>query len=146
MTQDRSIIFFDGVCNLCNSSIDFVLKRDKKDKFLVGALQDDLSRKILADHQVKEAYLDSIILLEDGVIYYKSTAALRIARHLSGLWPVFYPLIIVPKVLRDSVYDWIGTNRYKWFGKKNTCRLPTPEEKAKFLSEDDVKHAHCYQR
>jgi len=138
MTQSRSIIFFDGVCNLCNSSIDFVIRRDKKNKFLVGALQDEVSKKVLANYRVREDYLDSIILLEDGVIFYKSTAALKIAKHLSGLWPALYPLIIVPKALRDVVYDWIGSNRYKWFGKKNTCRLPTHEEKAKFLSEEKL--------
>lgn len=135
MTKARSIIFFDGVCNLCNASIDFIMKRDQSNHFLVGALQDDFSKKVLSNYQVKENYLDSLVLLEEGKIFYKSTAALRIARNLSGLWPIFYPLIIIPKWLRDPVYDWIGRNRYRWFGKKNTCRLPTPEERAKFLSE-----------
>ncbi len=135
MTKARSIIFFDGVCNLCNASIDFIMKRDQSNHFLVGALQDDFSKKVLSNYQVKENYLDSLVLLEEGKIFYKSTAALRIARNLSGLWPIFYPLIIIPKWLRDPVYDWIGRNRYRWFGKKNTCRLPTPEDRAKFLSE-----------
>lgn len=137
MKNHKSIIFFDGVCNLCNASIDFIIKRDRKNRFLVGALQDQFSRKILSDHQVKADYLDSLVLLEDQKVYYKSTAALKIARQLSGLWPVFYPLIFLPKWLRDPVYDWIGKNRFRWFGKKNTCRLPSPEERAKFLNSEN---------
>lgn len=135
MSQPKSIIFFDGVCNLCNASIDFVIQRDKEDHFLVGALQDDFSKKILSKFKVKEDYLDSIVLLEKGEIFYKSTAALKIARNLSGLWPALYPLIFLPKSLRDPIYNCIGKNRYKWFGKKSTCRLPTPAEQTKFLSK-----------
>lgn len=138
MIQAKSIIFFDGVCNLCNASIDFVIQRDKYDQLLVGALQEDLSRKILSNFKVREDYLDSLVLLEKGVIYYKSSAALKIAKHLSGLWPALYLLIFIPKFLRDPIYNWIGNNRYRWFGKKNTCRLPTPAEKAKFLSEETI--------
>jgi predicted DCC family thiol-disulfide oxidoreductase YuxK len=141
MIQTKSIIFFDGVCNLCNASIDFIIQRDKDDHFLVGALQEDLSKNILSRYNVREDYLDSLVLLEKEEIYFKSTAALKIARNLSGLWPAFYPLIFLPKQLRDPVYDWIGSNRYRWFGKKNTCRLATPEEKAKFLSEETVTQA-----
>ncbi|MFC3415684.1 thiol-disulfide oxidoreductase DCC family protein [Algoriphagus hitonicola] len=137
MSLSKSIIFFDGVCNLCNTSIDFIINRDRKDRFLVGALQDQFSKKILASYQVKADYLDSLVLLEDEKIFYKSTAALKIAKHLSGLWPALYPLIFLPTWLRDPVYDWIGKNRYRWFGKKNTCRLPSPEEEAKFLSGEN---------
>lgn len=136
MSPEKSIIFFDGVCNLCNASIDFILKRDHKERFLVGALQDDFSKKVLRHYQVKEDYLDSLVLLENDKVYYKSTAALRIAKALSGLWPVLYPLILLPSWLRDPIYDWIGRNRYRWFGKKNTCRLPSPEEQAKFLNKE----------
>lgn len=136
MTQTKSIVFFDGVCNLCNASIDFIIQKDSKNQFLVGALQDSFSKAILSVHKVDEDYLDSLVLLEEDQIYYKSTAALKIARKLSGIWPIFYPLIYLPTWLRDPVYDFIGKNRYRWFGKKNTCRIPTPEEKAKFLSQD----------
>ncbi|RAI91981.1 thiol-disulfide oxidoreductase DCC family protein [Algoriphagus yeomjeoni] len=137
--SDKSIIFFDGVCNLCNTSIDFVIQRDKKDHFLVGALQEDFSRQILSKFEVREDYLDSIVLVEKGEIYYKSTAALKIARNLSGLWPALYTFILLPKFVRDPIYDWIGANRYRWFGKKNTCRLASPEEKAKFLSKENLE-------
>ncbi|PZX51886.1 putative DCC family thiol-disulfide oxidoreductase YuxK [Algoriphagus ratkowskyi] len=138
MTLTKSIIFFDGVCNLCNASIDFVIQRDTMDHFLVGALQEDLSIEILAKYKVREDYLDSLVLLEKGQIYYKSTAALKIARKLSGFWPALYPLILLPKFLRDSIYNWIGSNRYRWFGKKSTCRLPSPAEKEKFLSSETI--------
>jgi predicted DCC family thiol-disulfide oxidoreductase YuxK len=133
----KSIIFFDGVCNLCNASIDFIIQRDKKDRFLVGALQDEWSKKVLSKYGVKRDYLDSLVLLENQEIFYKSTAALKIAKSLSGLWPVFYPLIVLPQEFRNVIYDWIATNRYRWFGKKSTCRLPSPEEKVKFLSEEN---------
>lgn len=141
MTQTKSIVFFDGVCNLCNASIDFIIQKDNKNQFLVGALQDTFSKQILAGHQVKQDYLDSLVLLEEDQIFYKSTAALKIARKLSGIWPIFYPLIYLPTWLRDPVYDFIGKNRYRWFGKKNTCRIASPEEKAKFLSQETYPSA-----
>ncbi|AMQ57984.1 thiol-disulfide oxidoreductase DCC family protein [Algoriphagus sanaruensis] len=129
----KSIILFDGVCSLCNASIDFVLKRDKHNRFLVGALQSEAGRKLKEAHQIPEEYFDSLILIENGQAFFKSTGALKIAKDLSGIWPILYPLIFLPKGLRDPIYDWIGKNRYRWFGKKETCRLPSPEEKEKFL-------------
>lgn len=137
MSKQQSIIFFDGVCNLCNASIDFVIRHDSNDHFLVGALQDNFSKKILSNFQVDPNYLDSIVLLEEGKIYYKSTAALKIAKKLKGISSLLYPLIYLPRGLRDPIYSWIGNNRYSWFGKKNTCRLPSPEEKSKFLTPDN---------
>lgn len=133
MILNKSVILFDGVCNLCNSSIDFIIKRDKMDRFKVGALQEAAGKELLSKFKVNTEYLDSLILIEGEEIYFRSTAALKIARNLSGLWPLFYGFIIVPSSLRDGIYDWIGKNRYRWFGKKNTCRLPTPEERAKFI-------------
>lgn len=136
MSTMKSLIFFDGVCTLCNNSIDFIIRKDNKGRFLVGSLQDEYSKKILSKYDVQEGYLDSLVLLEKDEVYYRSTAALKIARHLSGLWPIFYPLILLPRFLRDPVYDWIGQNRYRWFGKKDSCRIPTPEEKGKFISPE----------
>lgn len=136
--RDKSIILFDGVCNLCNSSIDFILKRDKNNRFLVGALQEEAGRIILEKFNTQVDYLDSLVLVEEGKIYFRSTAALKISRHLSGLWPLLYGFILLPAFLRDPIYDWIGKNRYRWFGKKSTCRLPSPEEKAKFLTLDKL--------
>lgn len=133
MILNKSVILFDGVCNLCNSSIDFIIKRDKKDCFKVGALQEAAGKELLSKFEVNPEYLDSLVLIEGEEIYFRSTAALRIARNLSGLWPLFYGFIVLPSSIRDGIYDWIGKNRYRWFGKKNTCRLPTPEERAKFI-------------
>lgn len=133
MIENKSVILFDGVCNLCNASIDFIIKRDKKDQFRVGALQEAAGKDLLSKFEVNPEYLDSLVLIESEEIFFRSTAALKISRNLSGLWPIFYGLIILPVGFRDRIYDWIGKNRYRWFGKKNTCRLPTPEERAKFL-------------
>ena len=138
MTDAKSIIFFDGVCTLCNASIDFILKRDHKNRFLVGALQEPTSKKVLANFQVDPSYLDSLVLVENGKIYFRSTAALRIAKKLNGPWSFFYILIVIPAFIRDPVYDWIGKNRYRWFGKKSTCRIPSAEERQKFLSEENL--------
>lgn len=131
--EKYDIVMFDGVCNLCNDAVDFIIVRDKKDKFKFGALQDETSKEILEEFDVKEDYLDSIILIRKDKIYYKSRAALEISRNLSGLWPLAYAFIIIPSFVRDPIYDWIAKNRYKWFGKRETCRFPSDEERAKFL-------------
>lgn len=133
--QDKyEVILFDGVCNLCNNSVDFVIQRDKKNRFKFGALQDPSTKKLLKDYFINSEYLDSLVLISGDQVYYKSSAALQIAKNLGGFWSVWYGLKIVPKFIRDPIYDWIAANRYKWFGKKETCRLPSPEEKEKFLS------------
>jgi predicted DCC family thiol-disulfide oxidoreductase YuxK len=132
--QDKfDIILFDGVCNLCNNAVDFVINRDKKDKFRFAALQDPSAKTILKDYDINKNYLDSIILIRGDDVFYKSKAALEIARNLNGVWPSLYIFTIVPSFIRDPIYNWIAKNRYTWFGKKNTCRIPTPQEKAKFL-------------
>ncbi|MCH7400700.1 thiol-disulfide oxidoreductase DCC family protein [Belliella kenyensis] len=132
--QDKyHIVLFDGVCNLCNDAIDFIIRNDKKNRFKVGALQDDKVKEILKNYQIDESYLDSLILVSADEVYYRSTAALKIAKNLSGLWPLLYGFIILPRFVRDPLYDWVAKNRYRWFGKKETCRLPTEEEKAKFI-------------
>lgn len=133
--QDKyEVILFDGVCNLCNNSVDFVIQRDKKNRFKFGALQDPSTKKLLKDYLINSEYLDSLVLISGDQVYYKSSAALQIAKNLGGFWSAWYGLKIVPKFIRDPIYDWIAANRYKWFGKKETCRLPSPEEKEKFLS------------
>lgn len=140
MKDGKSIILFDGVCTLCNASIDFVMKRDRTNRFLVGALQEPISKKMLSDFQVDPAYLDSLVLVEKGKIYFRSTAALRIAKRLSGAWPLFYLFIVIPAFVRDPIYDWIGKNRYRWFGMKSTCRIPSAEERNKFLSKENFPY------
>jgi predicted DCC family thiol-disulfide oxidoreductase YuxK len=133
--QDRyDLVLFDGVCNLCNQAVDFIIRRDKNDDFKVGALQDPVVKDILKTYSINENYLDSLVLIQGDRIFYKSDAALKIARKLGRGWQIFYIGILLPVALRDKIYDWIGRNRYLWFGKTETCRLPSPEEKKKFIS------------
>jgi predicted DCC family thiol-disulfide oxidoreductase YuxK len=127
------IILFDGVCNFCNSSVNFIMDRDSSNYFKFGALQSDEGQVLLKKHNQRIESFDTLILIEGDTLYTRSTAALRISKKLSGLWPAFYIFIIIPKFLRDPIYNLIAKNRYKMFGKKDTCRLPTPQERAKFL-------------
>jgi predicted DCC family thiol-disulfide oxidoreductase YuxK len=131
--ENKSIIFFDGVCNLCNNSVQFIIKRDKHKRFLYASLQSDAARDILLQFKIKNSYLDSIILVENGKLYQKSTAILKIAKELNGLWKLNYGFIIIPKSIRDYVYGIIAKNRYKWFGKRSVCMIPTGEMKLRFL-------------
>ena len=131
----KSIILFDGVCNLCNSSVNFIIKHDKKKKFIFTSLQSDATKEILLQFQTKKMNKDSILLIENENIYEKSTAALKITKQLNSGYKLFYSLIIVPKFIRDFVYDKIAKNRYKWFGKKKNCMIPKKELKNRFLNE-----------
>lgn len=132
--QGYQIVLFDGVCNLCNQSVDFIVQRDGKNVFKFASLQSDFAKKLLKHFPIDAEKLDSVLLLKHGKLYQKSSAALQIARQLSGGWKLMYGFIIIPKFLRDFVYTIIAKNRYRWFGKKETCRLPTLEERAKFLT------------
>ena len=129
----HSIILFDGVCNLCNGAVNFVIKRDPRNVFKFTPLQEKQGVLLLKKHAVDARKLDSIVLIENGNVYIKSSAALRIARKMSNLWPLFFVLLIIPRFIRDGVYDFIAKNRYKWFGKKEQCMIPTPGLREKFL-------------
>ena len=129
-----AIILFDGVCNFCNDSVNFIIKNDKKNYFKFAPLQSEIGEKLLAEHQIDREKTDSVIVVENEKAYTHSTAALRIAKNLGGIWSFAYAFIIVPKFIRDAAYNLIARNRYKWFGKKDACMMPTPEIKAKFLS------------
>ncbi len=125
---------FDGVCNLCNSSVQFVIKRDKKDLFRYAALQSEVGQKLVNQRHIDTSKVDSIILIEPGVAYYtKSDAALEIAQELGGIWKLTGVFSWIPTSIRNAIYDFVAKNRYKWFGKKDACMIPTPELKAKFL-------------
>ena len=128
------IIFFDGVCNLCNSSVNFVIRRDKKNIFHFASLQWPVARKVLAGNFPDEDNFETILYFENGKIFEKSTAVLRIARKLGFPWNLAYGFIIIPRFLSDGVYMLISRNRYKWFGKKEECMIPTAEVKNKFLN------------
>lgn len=134
--EGKKIILFDGVCNLCNSSINFIIKHDKKDIFRYASLQSEIGKKLIAERNINISELDSILLIDPKMAYYyKSTAALHIAKQLSGIYPLLSVFLILPKFFRDWIYDIIAKNRYKWFGKKESCMIPTPELKTLFIDQ-----------
>ncbi len=118
---------------ICNGAVQFILKRDKNEKFLFASLQSDASKNILLQYNVKKITLDSILIIEDGQVYDKSTAVLKISRHLNWPWTMFSIALNLPLCIRDSVYDFVGRNRYKWFGKKDSCTMMIPEYKNRFI-------------
>jgi predicted DCC family thiol-disulfide oxidoreductase YuxK len=130
---DTPIIFFDGVCNLCNSAVNFVIDRDTDKQFHFASLQSDFAKGKLDQYQVDPSLLQSILLLKKGRLYHKSGAALEIGMLLGGPWRLLLVFKIIPKFIRDFIYDWIAKNRYRWFGKRETCRVPTADLKERFL-------------
>lgn len=133
--DEDPILLFDGVCNLCNGTVQFVIARDPEAKVRFASLQSDFAKQQFKELGIPNSYLDSIVLLEDGKVFFRSTAALRLTRHLSGLWPLLRFLTVIPAPVRDLVYDWIARNRYRWFGRQETCWVPTPELKGRFVGE-----------
>lgn len=121
------------MCNLCNSSVNFVIKKDKNDVFRFAALQSEIGSQYINKFNIDPSQTDSIILIDVDKHYIKSSAALTIAKSLKGVYPLLYAFIIVPAFIRNWVYDYIAKNRYKWYGKKESCMIPTPELKSKFL-------------
>jgi len=132
--MNKNIILFDGVCNLCNSTVQFVIKNDTKNHFLFASLQSEFGQTFLKNHHLNETDFDSIILVEGNKYYMKSDAALRICEKLNFPLKTLTGFLILPKKLRDLGYDLIAKNRYKWFGKQESCWLPTQKLKSKFLS------------
>ena len=134
LPKDKKIVLFDGVCNYCNDKINFIIKNDKKDVFRFVSLQSELGQKILNHIGINPKHIDSIVLYEPGIsYYYKSTAALEIAKGLSGIFTLATVFKILPAGIRDFIYDYVAKHRYKWYGKKESCMIPTPELKSKFL-------------
>ena len=134
LPKGKKIILFDGVCNLCDTSVNYVIKHDKNDLFRFVALQSDLGQVILKHIGINPSHIDSIILYEPGVAYYyKSSAVVEIAKGLSGIFTWFTLFQILPTVLKDYVYDYVAKNRYKWYGKKQECLVPNKEVVSKFL-------------
>lgn len=128
------VILFDGVCNLCNSSVQKIITADPERKFRFASLQGEFGQQVLKQFHLPPSELSSFILLENNQIFTKSTGALKVARRLSGAWPLFYAFILVPRFIRDGVYNIIARNRYKWFGKKESCMIPSPELKELFYN------------
>ncbi|TMU56626.1 thiol-disulfide oxidoreductase DCC family protein [Flagellimonas algicola] len=134
MEDNKKLILFDGVCNLCNGAVQFIIKRDKKDVFRYAALQSEIGEKLIAERGINTSKVDSIILIEPGIAYFvKSDAALRIVQEFGGLWKGLVIFSWVPRIIRDAIYNLVAKNRYRWFGRKDACMIPTPELQAKFL-------------
>ena len=132
--KDKKIILFDGVCNLCDSTVQFLIKKDTKDVFRFAAIQSEIGQEIIKKIGIDTSKTDSIILYEPGKAYYfKAEAAIRIASELGGVYPLMKGFLVLPALINNSVYDYIAGNRYKWYGKKDNCMIPTPELKSKFL-------------
>jgi len=127
------VILFDGVCNLCNGSVQKIIAADPGKKFRYASLQGEFGQQVLKQFHLPPNELGSFILLENNQIFTKSTGALKVARKLSGAWPLLYALIIVPRFIRDRIYNIIARNRYKWFGKKESCMVPHAALKDLFL-------------
>lgn len=132
--EAQPIILFDGVCNFCNSAVNFVIKRNAKENILFAPLQSEAGQRLLKQYDLAVDDLQSFIFVDKGKAYDRSTAALKVCRYLRAGWPLCYGLIIVPEFIRDGVYNWIGRNRYKWFGMRNECMIPPPAIKARFLT------------
>ncbi|WP_027067184.1 thiol-disulfide oxidoreductase DCC family protein [Maribacter sp. Hel_I_7] len=134
MESNKKIILFDGVCNLCNNTVQFVIKRDVNDIFRFTPLQSDTAKKLLHERNIDIDDIDSIILIEPNVAYYtKSTAALEIGKELKGYDGLSVILLWLPESFRNIVYNYVAKNRYKWYGKKESCMIPTQELKNKFI-------------
>ncbi|MFO7828995.1 MAG: DCC1-like thiol-disulfide oxidoreductase family protein [Bacteroidales bacterium] len=133
LPQNKGIVLFDGYCNLCSWSVQFIIRRHKNDYFRFASLQSATGRQIIDRFKIPPNTAESVVLIENGSVYFKSTAALRIAKRLSGLWPLSYGFIIVPKIIRDYIYTIIAKNRFKWFGNRTECYLPKNNEQKLFL-------------
>ena len=130
----RPFILFDGVCNLCDRSIQFILKKSKNKKLMFAPFQTQPGRELAMQFGISPTDLQSFVFVENGRPYKKSTAALKVCRHLGGAWPLLYVMIIVPRVIRDGIYDFIARNRYRWFGKKTECMIPSDQDNARFIN------------
>jgi len=130
---DKKIILFDGVCNLCNGAVQFILKRDKKDQFVFGSLQGSAGQAFLRQQSLPTIGFDSFILLDNGKVYTQSTAALKVLNYLGRGWQLLYAFMIVPPFIRNGIYNLVAKNRYRWFGKREACMVPEPRWTQRFL-------------
>ncbi|MEZ4949206.1 MAG: thiol-disulfide oxidoreductase DCC family protein [Saprospiraceae bacterium] len=131
--MSQPVLLFDGVCNLCNSSVQFIIKHDPEGKFKFASLQSEYGQQMVKKFGLEKENLETVILIDGEKAYKKSTAALEVTRRLGGFWSIFYVFRIIPSFLRDGIYTWVANNRYKWFGKKDQCMIPSPELKNRFI-------------
>lgn len=132
--EESRVILFDGVCNFCNYWVNFAIKRDRKKKLKFTTLQGVTAKQLLPQHNINPTSLSSVIFIDKGKAYTQSSAAIQICKYLNGGWKLFYGLMIIPKFMRDFFYNIIARNRYKWYGKKEECMVPTPELRERFLN------------
>ncbi len=132
-TNESPVLLFDGVCNLCNASVQWILLHDRRGIFRFAALQSETGQALLRQFGLNQEKFDSVVLVQGGRIFLRSDAPLEIVRRLGGAWPLLFGLKIIPRFLRDAVYNWIARNRYRWFGRQEACMLPRPEWKTRFL-------------
>lgn len=130
---NKPLLLFDGVCNLCNASVQWILKRDHRGEFRFTALQSELGQQLLLRHGLASAHFDTVVLVVGEQIFLRSDAPLEIVRRLGGFWRMFYVFKILPRPLRDALYNFVARNRYRWFGRREACMLPRPEWKERFL-------------
>jgi predicted DCC family thiol-disulfide oxidoreductase YuxK len=133
--DNSPLVLFDGVCNFCNRSVNWIIRRDPRGYFRFAALQSAAGAELQARHGLDPSALDTLVLIERGRPYVKSAAALRILRRLRSPWRVLYALIVVPRSVMDFAYDWFARRRYRWFGKRDECMVPMPEVRERFLSD-----------
>lgn len=131
--EPSHIVFFDGKCNFCNSSVDFLFKKNKKKNLKYASLQSEFASQFLTKYDKNPNDLNTIFYYRKGKVYQESGAVLRICKELKGVWPAIQIFLIVPPFIRDAVYRWIAKNRYRLKGRRETCRIPTPEEKQFFI-------------
>jgi predicted DCC family thiol-disulfide oxidoreductase YuxK len=131
--MESGIVLFDGGCNLCTWSVQFVLRRDRRAYFRFAALQSPVGQRLLRQYGVRVPADESVVLIEGGRVYTHSGAALRITRRLGGLWPLLGVLAVVPRALRDRLYLWIAAHRYRWFGRRDACWIASPQARERFL-------------
>ena len=131
--EENRVILFDGICNFCNYWVNFAIKRDKDKKLRFSPIQGETAKQLFPQYNLHPTDLSSVIFIDNGTVYTQSSAALRIAKHLDGGWKLFYGFLIIPKFIRDFFYNIFARNRYKWFGKKESCVVPTPELRERFL-------------
>ncbi|MDO3681438.1 thiol-disulfide oxidoreductase DCC family protein [Paenibacillus ehimensis] len=131
--ERHPLVFYDGVCGFCQRVVQFIIPRDRSAIFRFVAIQSETGSRLLRRHGLDPAELNTFVLLEQGRVYTRSTAGLRVLRRLDGAWPLLYALIVVPRPVRDLVYKWIAANRYRFFGKSDSCMLPPPEVRERFL-------------
>jgi predicted DCC family thiol-disulfide oxidoreductase YuxK len=130
----KPLLLFDGVCNLCNGAVNFIIDRDPDHKFVFASLQSPLGEQIAEQYQLPKEDFSSMVLLKNNTIFLRSNAALELARDLSGAWPLIYGFKIIPRFLRDWVYRTVSANRYKWFGRQDQCKMPTMDTNSRFVS------------